>query len=139
MRRPSAFAVAAAVLLSGAAALGQAVAVYKVPFPFKIEAKNPIAGAYTVAGIKDHQITLKQEATGREYAVPFTEILTPPEGAPAGARLVFDEVGDFAPSYTEYITVYVLSEVWPSAAEGYRVHTTKGSHKTKVITAEAAK
>ena len=130
---------AAAVLLLAGAALAQTPASFKVPFAFKIGTKNPAAGVYALAGIKDNLITLKQEATGKEYVFPFTEKLPPPEGAPAGARLVFDEVGDFAPSYTEYVTVYILSEVWVSGAEGYRVHLTKGAHKTKVIAAEAAK
>jgi hypothetical protein len=139
MKRSTACAVVAAVLFLAAASLAQTPAAFKVPFAFKIGAKNPAAGAYTVAGIKDGQITLKQEGTGKEYVAPFTEKLTPPDGAPAGARLVFDEVGDFAPSYTEYVTVYILSEVWVSGTEGYRVHLTKGAHKTKVVAAEAAK
>jgi hypothetical protein len=139
MRRSTACTVAAAVIVLAAASLAQTPAAFKVPFAFKIGTKNPAAGVYTVAGVQDGQVTLKQEAAGKEYVVPFTEKLTPPEGAPAGARLVFDEVGDFAPSYTEYVTVYILSEVWVSGAEGYRVHLTKGAHKTKVIAAEAAR
>ncbi len=140
MKRPAALiTIAAAGLLLAGAALAQTPAVFKVPFAFKIGTKNPAAGAYALAGVKDNQITLKQEATGKEYLVPFTEKLTPPERAPSGARLVFDEVGDFAPSYTEYVTVYILSEVWVSGTEGYRVHLTKGAHKTKVVAAEAAK
>ncbi len=139
MRRSTACMVVAAVLVLAAASPAQTPADFKVPFAFKIGTKNPAAGVYAVAGIKDGQITLKQEATGKEYVAPFTEKLTPPDGAPAGARLVFDEVGDFAPSYTEYVTVYILSEVWVSGTEGYRVHLTKGAHKTKVVAAEAAK
>ncbi len=134
MKRRGAIAIAAAVLLVGAA-LAQAPVSFKVPFAFKIGTKNPAAGTYAVAGVQNGQVTLKQEGTGKEYVVPFSEKLTPPEGAPAGARLGFDEVGDFAPSYTEYVTVYVLSEVWLSGGEGYRVHLTKGSHKTKTVEA----
>jgi len=57
----------------------------------------------------------------------------------AEAKLVFDEVGDFAPSYTEYITVYVLSEVWLPGEDGYRIHVTKGAHKTKEVKGELKK
>ena len=63
--------------------------------------------------------------------------LDQPKPPLAGAQLVFDEVGDFAPSYTEYLTVYVLAEVWLAGQDGLQVHVTKGAHKTKVVKAGA--
>ena len=45
-------------------------------------------------------------------------------------------MGDFAPSYTEYMTVYVLAEVWLPGEDGYLIHTTKGAHKNKVVTGQ---
>jgi hypothetical protein len=139
MRRSVVFATAAVLLLGGAASSAQGPAVFKVPFAFQSGSLKAAAGAYSVAGVKDGQVTLKQEASGKEYVVSFSQKLAPAEGLPAGPRLVFDEVGDFAPSYTEYVTVYILSEVWPTASEGYLIHTTKGSHKTKVVMAETVK
>lgn len=140
MKKRIALVLGAALLVTAAAAFAaQAGPSFKVPFAFKVGTRNPAAGTYVVAGVKDGQIILKQEGTEKEYIAVSTEKLTPAEGAPAEARLVFDEVGDFAPSYTEYVTVYILSEVWLSATEGYRTHLTKGAHKTKVVKAEAAK
>ena len=52
---------------------------------------------------------------------------------------MFDEVGNFEPSYTEYFTVYVLAEVWLSGQEGYLVHTTKGAHKNQVVKGDLPK
>ena len=132
-------AIAAALLFGGAASLAQAQTAYKVPFAFQSGTMKPAAGLYVVSSIQDGKITLRREESGKEYAIPFTQKLTPTEGAPAEPRLVFDEVGDFAPSYTEYVTVYILAEVWTSATEGYLIHTTKGAHKTKIVKAEAAK
>ena len=34
------------------------------------------------------------------------------------AELVFDAVGNFEPSYSDYVTEYLLSEVWLSGLEG---------------------
>ena len=83
-------------------------------------------------------LTLRHEATGKEVKVPFTERLPQPAPPLAEPQLVFDEVGDFAPSYTEYITVYILSEVWFLREEGFRTHTTKGAHRKKVVKAPGA-
>ena len=97
------------------------------------------SGSYVVTRTGDSQVTIQQVATGRESALSFTEKLTPAALATAGPRLVFDEVGNFEPSYTEYFTVYVLAEVWVSAQEGYLIHTTKGAHKTRIVTGETTK
>ena len=57
----------------------------------------------------------------------------------AEPQLVFDMVGNFAPSYTEYVTDYVLAEVWLPGGDGFQVHTMKGAHKTKILKGEKAK
>ena len=87
----------------------------------------------------DGQVTFQQVSTGKESVLPFSQKLTPAEPPAAEPRLVFDEVGNFEPSYTEYFTVYVLAEVWLSGQDGYLIHTTKGAHKTQVVKGEAAK
>ncbi|MDD8026205.1 MAG: hypothetical protein PHI34_06815 [Acidobacteriota bacterium] len=127
--------VLAALALAAAAVPASAQAAFKVAFPFDAAGKKLAAGMYSIGAVKDGQITLRQEATGKEYAIPFTQKLTPPVPAPAGPQLVFDEVGDFAPSYTEYVTVYLLAEVWSSPADGFLIHTTKGSHKNTIVPA----
>lgn len=133
----TAMAVLALALMAGAVpALAQAS--FKVPFPLKAAGKSLAAGEYTVAKAPDGGIVLKQVATGKETLLAVLERVPQPAPPVAEPRLVFDEVGDFAPSYTEYITVYVLAEVWWPGEDGYRVHVTKGAHKTKVVTGAAA-
>ncbi len=128
-----------AVLLAVGARPVLAQASFKVPFPFQAGGKKLPAGDYTVLKGTDGQFTLRQEATGNVIPVPFTERLAQPKPALTEPQLVFDEVGDFAPSYTEYVTVYILSEVWLPKEDGFRTHTTKGAHNTKVIKAAGAK
>jgi len=131
--------VTLAVLLVAGASSTFAQATFKVPFKFQAGGKKLPVGDYTVTKAAEGQLMLRQEATGKEYPVPFTERIAQPKPAVAGPRLVFDEVGDFEPSYTEYFTVYILSEVWLGGEDGFRVHTTKGAHQTKVVNGVSAK
>lgn len=133
-----ALAIALGGLLVAGAALAAAPADFKVPFGIRAAGKNLAAGDYAVAKTAEGGLVLKQVSTGKEVPLPLLERIKA-EAPAAEPRLVFDEVGDFAPSYTEYITVYVLSEVWFAGEDGYRVHLTKGAHKTKVVTGSAAK
>jgi hypothetical protein len=138
-RTAMAAVVTLVVLLVAGAASTYAQATFKMPFKFQAGGKKLPAGDYTVMKAAEGQLTLRQEATGKEFPVPFTERIAQPKPAVAEPRLVFDEVGDFAPSYTEYMTVYILSELWLAGEDGFRVHTTKGAHQTKVVKGEAAK
>jgi hypothetical protein len=131
-------AIAAFAALSAAAPV-QAQSAFKVPFNFESGGKKFPAGNYVVTRTGDGQVTFQQVATGKESVVPFTQKLTPAEPPASEPRLVFDEVGNFEPSYTEYFTVYVLAEVWLSGQEGYLVHTTKGAHKNQTVKGEAKK
>ena len=138
-RKATAAAAALILLLVAGVAAAQAQASFKVVFPIKAAGKSLAAGEYTVSKTAEGGLVLRQEATGKETPVAVLERIaapTPPLPAP---QLVFDEVGDFAPSYTEYVTVYVLSEVWLAGEDGYRVHVTKGAHKTKTVAGEPVK
>ena len=140
MKRSATATVGALALffLAGAAtASGQAT--FKVPFPIKAAGKSLAAGEYAVARTAEGGLVLRQVSSGKEIPVAVIERIPRPEPPADGPRLVFDEVGDFAPSYTEYVTVYVLAEVWLPGEDGYRVHVTKGAHKTRAVTGEAAK
>jgi hypothetical protein len=140
MRRLAVLTIAIAVfVLVAAASPARAQSTFKVPFNFESGGKKFAAGPYMVARTGDAQVTFRREATGKEVVVPFTGKLPPVEPAVAEPRLVFDEVGNFEPSYTEYFTVYVLAEVWLSGQEGYLIHTTKGAHKERIIKGEATK
>ncbi len=126
----------AAFVLTGAVRPADAQATFKVPFNFESGGKKVASGEYVVTKTGDGQVTFKQVMTGKETALPFTQKLSPADPPAAEPRLVFDEVGNFEPSYTEYFTVYVLAEAWLSAQEGYLIHTTKGAHKTRVVTVQ---
>lgn len=112
---------------------------FKIPFEFRAAGKKIPAGEYWFGFNQAGKLILRQTATGKELELQVLEKLAPPEQPVAEPRLVFDEVGDFAPSYTEYFTVYVLSEIWLSGQDGFLIHVTKSQHKEKTVTGTAAK
>ena len=57
----------------------------------------------------------------------------------ADFKLVFNMVGNFEPSYTEYVTEYHLSELWQPGEKGYQTHVLKGAHKTQDVKGEPVK
>jgi len=131
--------VTLAVLLVAGASSTFAQATFKIPFKFQAGGKKLPAGDYSVMKTAEGQLTLRQEATGKDIPVPFTQRIAQPKPPVAEPQLVFDEVGDFEPSYTEYFTIYIVSEVWLGGEDGFRVHTTKGAHQTKVVNGVNAK
>jgi hypothetical protein len=134
MRRNAVFAFVILVLaLAAAAPLLQAQIAFKIPFKFESAGKKLPAGDYLVGKAADGQIVFKQVSSGKETAFPVTGPAVPPDPAVAEPRIVFDEVGAFEPSYTEYFTIYTLGEIWLSGTEGYVIHVTKGQHKTKTV------
>lgn len=134
----------AAVILAAAAPPASAQARFKVPFPFESGGKKFIAGDYVVSATADGQVALKQAATEKETALPVLERAKTPEAAGSAAPpppgpgpvLLFHEVGNFEPSYTEYFTVYVLAEVWLPGQDGYVIRKTKGAHKDRLVKGE---
>lgn len=140
MKRLMIYAVAAVALtLAAAAPKAYAQSTFKVNFAFKAAGTDFTKGEYTVTPKDATHVTLKQESTGKEFDVPFTKRLPQPNPPVADPQLVFDVVGDFAPSYTEYITVYVLSEVWQPGADGYLIREMRGAHKTEIIKGQKSK
>ena len=117
---------------------GQA-ALFKIPFEFRAAGKKIPAGEYWFGFNQAGKLILRQTASGRELELQVLEKIAPPEQPAAEPRLVFDEVGDFAPSYTEYFTVYVLSEIWLSGQDGFLIHVTRSQHKEKTVAGTAAK
>jgi hypothetical protein len=139
MRRSTRGAViAAAFALAANVAAVSAQGTFKVPFEFKAGGKKLPAGEYWVGQKGDGQVVLRKEPDGAEVAVPFTQRLSQPTPSLTESQLVFDEVGDFVPSYTEYITVYLLAEVWLPGGDGFLIHTTKGAHKNKIVKGQNA-
>ena len=129
MRHPVRTAAAVAILFILAGLEAQAAGPFKIAFPFKAAGKNLPAGEYSLVVKEDGSSVLRRESTGAETVLSFTERIPRTEAADVEARLVFHMVGDFKPSYSEYITVYILAEAWPAGGDGYRLHTTKGAHK----------
>ncbi len=127
-----AFLVLAICLILGIA-MTYAQSSFKIPFKFEAGDKSFPPGNYRVSQEKDGMITLRREPEGEEMLLTFVEKLSQPETPVEEAQLVFDMVGNFEPSYTEYVTDYLLSEVWMSPKEGFLVLTTKGAHDHKII------
>jgi hypothetical protein len=128
-----------ACVLIACSALTYAQDIFKIPFKFKAGGKTFAAGEYVIAPKGEGQIALRKEPGGEEAMIAVQGRLAQPEKPVAEVRVVFDVVGNFEPSYTEYITEYVLAEFWLPGEEGYLIHATKGAHQNKIITGEKAK
>ena len=139
MKRSAVLSVLAlAIVLTAGSALTYAQSTFTIPFKFKAGGKSFPAGEYSLVQKGEGQIALRKEPGGEEILIPFLERLPQPETPPAEPQLVFDVVGNFEPSYTEYVTDYLLAEVWFPGEEGFLIHTTKGAHQNKIIKAQKA-
>jgi len=126
------------VLIAGST-LAYAQGTFKIPFKFEAGGKKLPPGEYRVAQKGDGQIALRKEPSGEEVLIPFTSRLTQTGRPLEEPQLVFDMVGNFEPSYTEYVTDYVLAEVWLPGEDGFLVHTTKGAHQNQTVKGLRAK
>jgi hypothetical protein len=133
---PAVAALVLALVAGGTLAYGQAT--FKIPFKFKAGGKSFPAGEYRVAEKGESSIAFRKLPNGEEAPVAFSRRLAQPSPPLTEPRLVFDVVGNFEPSYTEYVTEYVLAEAWLPGKDGFLVHTTKGAHQSKTITGTAA-
>jgi hypothetical protein len=126
------------VLIAGST-VTYAQGTFNIPFKFEAGGKKFPPGAYWVAQKGEGQITFRREPNGEEVQIPFTSRLTQPSPPLEEPQLVFDMVGNFEPSYTEYVTDYVLAEVWLPGEDGFLVHTTKGAHQNQTVKGLRAK
>jgi hypothetical protein len=133
-----AFLIAITAFAAGVA-LAQDQGTFKIPFEFQAAGKKLPKGDYAISGVAEGKVTLRQESTGKEIQVPILNKKPQPTPPVTEPRLVFDAVGNFEPSYTEYFTVYILAEVWFPGQEGLELHVTKGAHQTKVVKGETTK
>jgi hypothetical protein len=109
-------------------------ATFKIPFKFEAEGKSFPPGNYWVAQQEDGKITLRKETGGEEVLIPFIKELLQPDPPIEESQLIFDMVANFEPSYTEYVTEYLLAEVWLTGKGGFLVLTTERSEYTKSVT-----
>jgi len=135
--RISLVCVAAALVAVSAASAAEGM--FKIPFPFKAGGKSLPAGDYAVAPKGETQLVIKPAAGGNEVVVPVLARLDQAAPPVADFKLVFNMVGNFEPSYTEYVTEYHLSELWQPGEKGYQTHVLKGAHKTQEVKGEPAK
>ena len=140
MKRLAIWAVAAITLLVAAGTTRAfAQGTFTIPYTFQASSTSLPKGNYSVAPKDDSHLTLRQEATGKEFQVTFTKRLAQPSPPLGEPQLIFDVVGNFAPSYTEYVTDYVLAEVWLQGTDGFLIHAMKGAHQTQTIKGQKPK
>jgi len=113
-------------------------ATFKIPFKFEAEGKSFPPGNYWIAQQQEGKITLRKETGGEEVLIPFIKKLKQPDPPVEAPQLIFDMVANFEPSYTEYVTDYLLAEIWLTEKSGFLVLTTERSEYTKSIIGEKA-
>lgn len=128
------------MLLAAAAPAGQATppGLFEVPFKFKVASQDFAAGEYRVHVNEEGRIVFHAMATGRDTAFPTAGKLDPPAEPAEVPRLVFSIVGNFAPSYSEYVTEYVLTEAWLGGDSGLLIRAFRGTYETQVVTGRRA-
>ena len=112
---------------------------FQIPFTFRAGSLDLPRGHYIVERIDDQHIKLLQTETGQEFELPIVPGIDGSASQNTQPRLVFDVVGDSKPSYTEYMTRYVLADAWLRGLGRVALHITKGAHGTRAILAEEAK
>ena len=127
----AALAVVFTIFLGNNVAYSQAT--FKIPFKFEAEGISFPAGDYWIAQIEDKKITLRRETGGEDILIPFIEKLAQPDSPIEEPQLVFDMVANFEPSYTEYVTEYLLAEVWLTEKDGFLVITEERSEYKEII------
>ncbi len=135
LRGTCVIAVAALALMAGALP-ACAQATFKIPYQFQAADLKLPKGEYRFAPKDAGHLTLRQESTGKEFQVAFIKRLAQPNPPHHDPELVIDAVGDFVPSYTEYVTDYVLAEVWLPGGDGFLIHVMKGAHESQTIKGE---
>ena len=111
---------------------------FKIPFKFEAEGKSYPPGNYWTAQKEEGKITLRNETGSVEIVIPYSKKLAPADPPLDAPLLIFDMVANFEPSYTEYVTDYILAEVWLTAKDGFLVLTAERSEYNKQIKGEKA-
>jgi len=106
---------------------------FKIPFKFEAAGKKLPPGNYLVTQSDEGKLTLKKDTGGEEVEILVVNKLEASDPPKTEPELVFDMVANFEPSYTEYITDYLLAEVWLSAKEGFLVLADERAEYTKNV------
>lgn len=116
-----------------------AQATFKIPFKFEAEGKSLSPGNYWVEQKQDGKIILRRETGGEEVLISIIERLAQADPPVEEPQLIFDMVANFEPSYTEYITEYLLAEVWLTGKDGFLVLGAERSEYHKTVKGIKAK
>lgn len=108
-------------------------ATFKIPFKFEVAGKSYPPGDYWITQKEEGKITLRKESGGEEILIPFIKKLEQSDTPIEAPQLIFDMVANFEPSYTEYVTEYLLAEVWLSEKDGFLILSSERSEYTKSI------
>ena len=125
--------------LAAGATAAYAQVTFKIPFKFQAGGNKLQAGEFLVVQKDDQHLVLLQISTGTEVLVDFTKRLPQPQPAVAEPQIIFDMVGNFEPSYTEYMTEYRLAELWLPGQGGFEVSLLKGGHGHQTVKGQTAK
>jgi hypothetical protein len=123
----------AAGFILGAVSSASAQGTFKIPFLFQAGGKKLPAGDYVVGPKSAEQLALRRLPDGEEIALTVLKRLDRPKELLGEPQIIFHAVGNFEPSYTEYVTDYVLAELWLPGEDGYLVHVTKGAHTKQTL------
>ena len=124
---------AVALAMVVASMVVQAQVTVDVPFKFEAGGKAFPPGQYLIEIKADGGIGLRSVLSGVEIVIAAKERRKPPARAVQQPELVFDKVGNFEPSFSEYVTDYLLSEVWLPGTDGVVVLTTSGKHDHQTV------
>lgn len=108
-------------------------ATFKIPFKFEVEGKSFPPGNYRIAQKEEGKITLQGETGGEEVLIPIIEKLALSTTPITEPQLIFDMVANFEPSYTEYVTEYLLAEVWLTDKDGFLMLAAERSEYQKSV------
>jgi len=106
---------------------------FKIPFKFEVGDKSFPQGSYVIALKGEGKISLRGVAEGEEILIPVIKKLAQPDPPIPEPQLIFDMVANFEPSYTEYVTEYLLAEVWLTEKDGFLVLAGERSEYTKSV------
>ena len=122
-----------AVCLLVGSSVSYAQTTFKMPFKFEAAGSKFPAGEYQISQKEEGKITILRLATGQEVSVPILKKLSPSDTPVEAPQLIFDMVANFAPSYTEYVTDYLLAEVWLTDKEGFLILDGERAEYTKAV------
>ncbi len=133
----AALALVLQIFLGGSFTFSQVT--LKIPFKFEADGKSYPPGNYRFAQGEEGKIILQSESGTVDVLIPIIEKISQSSAPIEAPQLIFDMVANFKPSYTEYVTDYLLAEVWVTEKDGFLVLSGERSEYTQVVKGGKAK